>query len=66
MRKQGVGFYLFYERLLENYCFVLLTNRAPPQIPDNGPDMTHRALFVTSRAAWIWNKMLLAVDNASK
>ena len=30
-------------RLLENYCFVLLTNRAPPQISDNRPDMRHRA-----------------------
>ena len=27
--------HLIYERLLENYCFVLLTNRAPPQISDN-------------------------------
>ena len=31
--------YLFYEGLLENYCFVLLTNRAPPQISYNRPDM---------------------------
>ena len=42
-------------RLLENYCFVLLTNRVPPQISDNRPDMRNRALFVTSRAAWRWN-----------
>ena len=49
--------------LLENYCFVLLTNRAPPHISDNRPDMRHRALFVTSRAAWRWNKMLLAREN---
>ena len=33
----------FIRRLLENYCFVLLTNRAPPQISDNRPDMRHRA-----------------------
>ena len=50
----------FIRRLLENYCFVLLTNGAPPQISHNRPDMKHRALFVTSRAAWRWNKMLLA------
>ena len=46
--------------LFENYCFVLLTNRAPPQISDNRADMRRRALFVTSRAAWRRNKMLLA------
>ena len=51
---------LFIRRLLENYCFVLLANKAPPQISDNRPDMRHRALFVTSRAAWRWNNMLLA------
>ena len=54
---------LFYERLFENYCFVLLTNRAPPQISDNRPDMRQRAFFVTNRAAWRWNKMLLAREN---
>ena len=54
---------LFITRLLENYCFVLLTNRAPPQISDNRPGMRQRALFVTSRAAWRWNKMLLAREN---
>ena len=48
----------FIRSLLENYCFVLLTIRAP-QISDNRPDMGHRALFVTSRATWRWNKMLL-------
>ena len=36
----------FSRRLLENYCFVLLTNKTPPQISDNRPDMRHRALFV--------------------
>ena len=50
----------FLRRLLENYCFVLLTNRAPPEISDDRPQMRQRALFVTSRAAWRWNKMLLA------
>ena len=55
--------FLFYERLLENYYFVLPTTRAPPQISDNRPDMRQRALFVTSRAAWRWNKMLLAREN---
>ena len=50
----------FIRRLLENYCFVLLTNRAPPQISGNRPDRRQRALFVTSRAAKRWNKMLLA------
>ena len=54
---------LFYERLLENYCFVLFTNRAPPQMSDDRPDMIQRALFVTTRAAWRWNKMLLAREN---
>ena len=49
--------YIFIRRLLENECFVLLTNRAPPQIPDNRPDMRHTAFFVTSRAAWRWNKL---------
>ena len=49
--------YVFTRRLLENYCFVLLTNRAPPQISDDRPDMRQRALFVTSRAVWRWNKM---------
>ena len=38
----------FIRRLFENYCFVLLTNRAPPQISENRPDMRQRALFVTS------------------
>ena len=41
----------FIRRILENYCFVLLTNRAPPQISDNRPDLRHKALFVTSRVA---------------
>ena len=54
--------FLLYERLLENYCFVLPTNRAPPQVSDNRLDMRQRALFVTSRAAWHWKKMLLAHD----
>ena len=56
----------FIRRLLENYCFVLLTNRAPPQISDNRPDMRHRALFVTSRAAWRRNKMLLSGGNVDR
>ena len=55
--------YKFITRLFENYCFVLLTNRAPPQISHNRPDMRQRALFVTSRAAWRWTKMLLAREN---
>ena len=38
-------------------------DKAPPQISDNRPDMRHRVLFVTSRAAWRWNKMLLAREN---
>ena len=53
----------FIRRPLENYYFVLLTNRAPPQMSDKRPDMRHRALFLTSRAAWRWNKMLLAREN---
>ena len=53
----------FIRRLLENYCFVLLTNRVPPQISDDKPDMRQRALFVTSGTAWRWNKMLLAREN---
>ena len=56
----------FIRRLLENYCFVPLANKAPPQISDNRPDMRHRALFVTSRAAWRWNKMLLARENVDR
>ena len=42
---------------------MLLANKAPPHILDNRPDVRHRALFVTSRAAWRWNKMLLAREN---
>ena len=57
---------LFYESLLENYCVVLLTNRAPPQISDNRPDMRPLALFVTNRAAWRWNKMLRARENVDR
>ena len=34
------------KRLLENYCFVPLTNRALPQISDDRPDVRQRALFV--------------------
>ena len=49
-------------RLLENY-FVLLTNRVPPQISDNRPDRRQKALFVTIRAAWRWDKMLPAREN---
>ena len=30
---------------------------------DIRPDMRQRALFVTSRAEWRWNKMLLAREN---
>ena len=61
---QGKGMYSwFIRRLLENYCFVHLTNKAPPQISDTRPDMRQRALFVTSRAAWRWNKMFLAREN---
>ena len=56
----------FIRRVLENYCFVILANKAPPQISDNRPDMRHRALFVTSRAAWRWNKMLLARENKDR
>ena len=54
---------VYIRRLLENYCVVLLTNRAPPQISNNRPDMRLRALFVTSRAAWRWNRILLAREN---
>ena len=54
---------VFIRRLLENYCFVLLSNKAPPQISDNRPDMRHRAFFVTSRAAWRRNKILLEREN---
>ena len=43
-----------------------LTNKAPPQISDSRPNMRHRALFVTSRAAWRWNKMLLARENVDR
>ena len=55
--------YFFIRRLLENYCLVLLTDRASPQISDNRPDVRHRELFVKCRAAWHWNKMLLAQEN---
>ena len=53
--------------LLDDYwktivsCF--LRTETPPQISANRPDMRHRALFVTSRAAWRRNKMLLAREN---
>ena len=30
---------IFIRGLLESYCFVLLTNRAPPKISDDRPDM---------------------------
>ena len=56
----------FIRRLLKNYYFVLLTNRAPPQISENRPEMRHRALSVTSRAAWRWNKMLIARKNVDR
>ena len=55
---------VFIRELLENYCFAaVLTNRVLPQISDDRPGMRHRALFVASRAAWRWNKMLLAREN---
>ena len=50
-------------KAIGNYCFVFLTNRASPQISNIRPDMRQRTLFVTSRAAWRWNKMLLAREN---
>ena len=42
---------------------MLLTNRAAPQISDSRPDMRQRELFVTIRAAWRWNRMLLTREN---
>ena len=65
IRREGYQMQLHHitARLLENCCFVLLTNRAPPQISDNRPDMRQRALLVTSRAAWRWNKRLLVREN---
>ena len=53
----------YYQKAIGNCCFVLLANRASPQISDIRPDMRQRALFVTCRAAWRWNKMLLAWEN---
>ena len=43
---------------------MLLVTNASPQISDVSPDMRQRALFVTSRAAWRWNRMLLAREDA--
>ena len=43
--------------------FTVLGNRAFPQISDVRPDMRQRALFVTSRAACCWNRMLPAREN---
>ena len=63
VQERNCDYPLFIRRLLENYCFVLPTNRAPPQISDDGPDMRQTTLFVTSRAAWRWNNMLLAWEN---
>ena len=37
---------------MENYFAVLLTNRVPPQISDDRPDMRQRALFDMLKAAW--------------
>ena len=50
-------------KALENYCCILLVTSASPQISDVRPDMRQRALFVTSRAAWRWNGMLLARES---
>ena len=57
---------IIFRKAIGNYCFVLHTNGAPPQISDFRPDMRQRALFVTSRAAWRWNKMLLARGNVDR
>ena len=42
---------------------MLLVTSASPQISDDRPDMRQRALFVTSRAARRWNRILLAREN---
>ena len=55
--------FIILRKAIGNYCFVLLTNRASPQISDIRPDMRQRALFVTSKAAWHRKKMLLAREN---
>ena len=59
----SIRVFFILRKAIVNYCFVFLTNRASPQISDITPDMRQRALFVTSRAAWRWNKMPLAREN---
>ena len=55
--------FIILRKAIGNYCFVFLTNRASPQISDVRPYMRQRALCVISRAAWRWNKMLIAREN---
>ena len=50
-------------KAIEIYCCMLLGTSAFPQISDVRPDMRRRALFVTSRAACRWNRMLVAREN---
>ena len=45
---------------------MLLTDSSSRQISDGRHDMQQRALFVTSRAAWRWNKMLRAPKNVGR
>ena len=64
-RVRQCGLLIILRKAIGNYCFVLPTNRTSPQISDNRPEMRQRALFVTSKAAWRWNKMLQARENVS-
>ena len=43
MLGSNIGIWVRIYKEFENYCFVLLTNRVPPQISDNRPDMRQRA-----------------------
>ena len=65
LRSGTEQFRIFFilRKAIGNYCFVLLTNRASLQMSDIRPDLRQGALLVTSRAAWRWNKMLLAREN---
>ena len=56
----------FLRKAIGNYRFVLLTNRASPQRSDIKPDLRQRALRITSRAAWRWNKVLLVRENVDR
>ena len=63
MSSETIYYTMIKRKAIENYCYMLLVTSASPQVSDVRPYMRQRALFVTSRAACRWNRMLLARGN---